>query len=63
MGIVNAKDLWELGGVFQLDLFTQYLSQAALHTSMKFGVRCEHPRGDPGRLDRATDASGGPPSP
>src|SRR5215475_4872297 len=63
MRVVNAEDLWELGGIFQLDLFAQYLSQAALHTSMKSGSRCEHPRGDPRLLDRSTDASGGPPFP
>jgi len=43
MRVVNAEDLWELGGIFQLDLFAQYLSQAALHTSMKSGSRRKHP--------------------
>jgi hypothetical protein len=55
--------LWELGGIFQLDLFAQYLSQATLHTSMKSGSRRKYPRGDPRLLDRSTDASDGPPSP
>src|ERR671922_1942031 len=63
MRVINAEDLWELGGIVQLDLFAQCLSQAAFHTSMKSGSRCEHPRGAPRLLNRSTDVGGGPPSP
>jgi hypothetical protein len=39
MCVVNAEDLWQLGGVFQLDFFAQYLSQAALRTSRRSGTK------------------------
>jgi hypothetical protein len=55
--------LWELGGICKLDLFAQYLSQAALHTSMESGSRCGHRRGASRLLDRSTEASDDSPVP